>query len=118
MKTEYNPRDVVTSFLKALNDQDVNLARNYIDENVSFMAPDGAPIKGAEAYINGWKGLGLSYETKKIFAEGDDVCVLYDLKFSKSGVTILGCGWYHVLGRKIDSIMVIFDPRRLLQQQK
>jgi limonene-1,2-epoxide hydrolase len=113
MESKNNAKEVVDSFLKALNSRDLKAARGYIDDNVSFRAPDGAPVRGAEAYLNGWKPLGLSYEVKKIFVDGDDVCVLYDIKFSNPPVTLFACGWYQLDKGKISSIRVIFDPRPL-----
>ena len=118
MKSENNSKEVVMSFLKALNDRDLETARTYMDENVTFFAPDGAPVKGAEAYLNGWKPLGLRYNIKKTFAEGDDVCVLYDISFSKPAVILFACGWYHVEGGKVSSIRVVFDPRPLFGPKK
>jgi hypothetical protein len=50
--------------------------------------------------------------------DGEDVCALYDLTFSKPAVTLFACGWYHVNRGKIDSIKVIFDPRPLLERRK
>jgi hypothetical protein len=67
--------------------------------------------------LDGWKQLGLRYEIKKAFVDGDDVCILYDLSFSKQAVTLFACGWYHVSDGKVDS-KVIFDPRRLFEQRK
>jgi limonene-1,2-epoxide hydrolase len=106
-------KEIVLSFLDALNSRDLKSAGNYVAEDVSFFAPDGAPVRGAQAYFNGWKPLGLRYEIKKTFADDNDVCVLYDITFSKPVVTLLACGLYSVDNGKISSIRVIFDPRPL-----
>jgi limonene-1,2-epoxide hydrolase len=119
MTSESNSKEVVLSFLKALNSQDMKTARIFIDDNMSFFAPDGAPLQGAEAYLNGWKPLGIKYEIKKTFADGEDVCVLYDISFSKpAAVTLFACGWYQVKNGKVNSIKVIFDPRPLFNTKK
>ena len=102
------------AFLKALNDLDLVSARSFLDDQVTFYAPDGAPVHGAKAYVDGWKPLGLKYEIKKAFSDAEDVCVLYDIRFSKPAVTLFACGWYHVMDGKISSIRVIFDPRALM----
>ena len=111
-----NPKEVVSAFLNALNSTNIEAAKSYLDDNVSFSAPDGTPVQGAEAYLNGWKPLGLSYDIKKAFVDGDDVCVLYDISFTKPSVTLLACGWYRVSNEKIISIRVIFDPKPLFQK--
>jgi limonene-1,2-epoxide hydrolase len=118
MKSASNPKEVVRSFLDALNKQDLKAARGRMNDALRFTAPDGAPIEGADAYLAGWKPLGLSYAIRKTFVDGEDVCALYDLTFSKPAVTLFACGWYHVNRGKIDSIKVIFDPRPLLERRK
>ena len=67
MSSGSNPKDVATSFLEALNNEDLDGARGYLADNVSFMATDGAPVYGAEAYMNGWKKLGINYGINKAF---------------------------------------------------
>ncbi|VVB98744.1 SnoaL-like domain protein [uncultured archaeon] len=118
MNSNANPKEIVLSFLNALNEHDLEGARGHISDNVSFTAPDGAPVRGAEAYMDGWKPLGLKYAINKTFADGNDVCVLYDISFSKQGVTLFACGLYRVDGGKVSSIKVVFDPRPLFGQQK
>lgn len=54
-------------------------------------------------------------KSKKSFVEGQDVCLLYDLKMS--GKTIFGCGWYQVADDKIKSLTVVFDPRPFLEDK-
>jgi len=68
---------------------------------------------GAADYFNDMEKMKLKYDIKKVFAEGNDVCLLYDTVLS--GVTIFGCGWYHVEGDKINSLKVVFDPRPVLE---
>lgn len=118
MKSGSNPKETVMSFLEALNNQNLEAARSCIKDDVMFTAPDGAPVQGAEAYLNGWKPLGLKYKIKKTFADGNDICVLYDISFSKPSVTLFACGLYGVDNGKVSSIKVIFDPRPLYAQQK
>ena len=113
MESKISPKNVVLSFLDALNSGDLKTAGFYAAEDMSFFAPDGAPVRGAEAYFNGWKSLGLKYGIKKSFADDKDVCILYDITFSKPAVTLFACGLYSVDSGKISSIRVIFDPRPL-----
>jgi hypothetical protein len=54
----------------------------------------------------------LKYDIKRVFSDGDDVCIFYDIEMGNT--TIFSCGWYHVIDGKINSIRVIFDPRPLL----
>jgi len=43
------------------------------------------------------------------FADGDDVCLLYDMVTNTPAGTAFICEWYHVEGSKIGSIRVVFD---------
>ena len=44
-------KEIVLSFLKAIEEQDYKTAKAYITDNVSFYAPDGSPLEGAEALL-------------------------------------------------------------------
>ena len=115
---ETSIKEIVLSFLKAIQEQDYIAARSYVTDNVSFYAPDGSPLKGAEAYFKGLEPLRLKYDVKKVFSEGNDVCVIYDINFSARQVVVFACGLYQFENSKISSIRVVFDPRPLFQPQK
>ena len=70
---------------------------------------------GAEVYITDMRRMKFKYDIKKAFVDEDDVCILYDI--SMSGPVIFSCGWYHVVGAKINYIRVVFDPRPLLEKK-
>ena len=111
--TEINAKEVVLSFVKALNDDDFETARNYLTDDMVFVGVLGSR-NGAEAYIQDMERMRLKYNIKKAFVDGDDVCLLYDLTIS--GLNLLGCGWYKVENGKINSLRVVFDPRPILEQ--
>jgi limonene-1,2-epoxide hydrolase len=111
-------KEIVLSFLKAIEEQDYKTARSYVTDNVSFYAPDGSPLEGSEDYFKGLEPLHLKYDVKKVFSEGNDVCVIYDITFSARQVVVFACGLYQVQNSKINSIRVLFDPRPLFQPQK
>ena len=91
---EQNKKELVLSFLKAIQEQDYKTARSYVTDNVSFYAPDGSPLEGAEAYFKGLEPLRLKYDIKKVFSEGNDVCIIYDINFSARQVVVFACGLY------------------------
>jgi hypothetical protein len=49
-----------------------------------------------------------TYDIKKTFVDGDDVCLLYDFKTPSAAVFF--CSWYQIKGGKIASIQTVFDP--------
>jgi ketosteroid isomerase-like protein len=101
------PKDIVTSYIRALDSGDYPAARELL--------ADDAPIKGPgeelkpDRFIEMLKGYRSRYDVKKIFEDTDDVCVLYEL--STPTATVFMCSWYVVKGGKIASVRSIFDPR-------
>ncbi|SIS00857.1 SnoaL-like domain-containing protein [Mucilaginibacter lappiensis] len=108
-----NSKEVVLAFIDAMNKEDFAIARKYLATDMTFKGVLGAR-DGAEAYMNDMEKMKFKYDLKKTIAEGDDVCLFYDIDMGR--VTVFGCGWYQVKGGKISSFRVIFDPRLVLEQ--
>ena len=108
-------KQIVLACIAALNKEDFETARSYVSDDMKFIGVLGSR-DGAEAYFKDMKQMKLKYTVKKSFADGNDVCLLYDL--AMSGLTIFGCGWYHISNDKIDSLKVLFDPRPVLELSK
>lgn len=109
------PKETVVSFVNALNTEDFKTARGLAHENMTFTGILGSR-HGAESYFRDMEHLRLKYDIKKVFADGEDVCLLYDLGIS--GIRVFCCGWYRVENGKIISLRVIFDPRPVLELSK
>ncbi|HYB04576.1 MAG TPA: nuclear transport factor 2 family protein [Nitrososphaerales archaeon] len=106
-----NAKEIVVSFIESLNKGDLKSARSYVSDNYSVTVP-GASFDGAEAYFKGAEkaqqtyGSGR-YDIKKVFTDGNDVCVLNDVIWGNA--TFLACGWYHLENQKIRSLTLIYD---------
>lgn len=105
-------KDVVLSFLKALNESDFKEARNYVHDNLSFVGVLGKR-DGADAYFRDMEKMKLKYDIKKVFVDRDDVCVLYDIDMG--GTKVFTTGWYKVKQNRIESFRVVFDPRPVMK---
>jgi len=119
MRTNENnikPKEIVLEFLEALNRKDFKSARNYVSENVSYMAPLNS-FNGAEPYFKYVEHLNLpKLDIKKVFTEGShDVCALWELNSGTPPTTIFVSAWYQVYDGKISSMRLVFDPRPFLQ---
>ncbi len=55
----------------------------------------------------------LKYQVKKVFSDGDDVCVLYDI--AMQGKDIFSSGWYKLVDGKINWFKVVFDSKPFLK---
>jgi hypothetical protein len=106
--------NVVKAFIKAINNEDFTTARKYVNDNLKFDGVMGSR-DGADIYFSDMERMKFKYDVKKIFADEDDVCVLYDINMG--GATIFTCGWYKLENCKISSLKVVFDPRPLLEKK-
>jgi limonene-1,2-epoxide hydrolase len=106
------PKEVVVSFINALNNEDFGAARGLVSDNMTFNGVLGSR-NGADEYFNDMRKMKFKYDVIKAFADQEDVCVLYDI--SMGDKKIFTCGWYLVEDDKIKSIRVVFDPRPVLE---
>lgn len=107
--------DTVNAFLKAMNEENFTEARRYTADDMQFEGVMGTR-DGAEAYFKDMEHMKLKYAVKRMFEDGDDVSVFYDI--TMSGKEIFSSGWYHVTDGKIQWFKVLFDPRPLLDNKK
>lgn len=114
MALQKNAKELVLACVQAINREDFDLARRCVSDDMSFVGVMGSR-QGGDAYFHDMRRMRLKYDVKKVFADGNDVCLFYDL--AMSGTTIFGCGWYQVRDGKISSLKVIFDPRPLLERK-
>jgi limonene-1,2-epoxide hydrolase len=88
-------------------------ARQLLHEGLSFRGPIGT-FDTADAFIEAWKALPMvveRVEVRKVFADGADVCVLFDLVTKKPAVTVLVAEWYRVTDGRIELMRATFDAR-------
>ena len=111
-------KEIVISFLDSLNKRDLKSARNCVSDDFSFILPQ-ASFDSAEAYFKAAEQAQQTYQEsyifdiKKIFTDGNDVCVFNDVIAGR--VTLFACGWYHIENGKIRSLRLVYDPRPLLE---
>lgn len=107
-----NSKEIVLAFIDALNRADFQTARKYVTEDLKFVGVLGSR-EGADAYFPDMEHMRLKYDVKKALAEGNDVCLFYDI--TMGSVTVFCAGWYQLSGGKIRSFRVVFDPRPVLE---
>lgn len=102
-------REVVMSYIAAMDKRDYAAARNYLQDSVFIKGPAGEAFRSPDEFLKMMEKQRGKYEIKKVFVDGNDVCLLYDFVTEK--VTAFFCSWYQVRDGKIASIQTIFDPR-------
>jgi ketosteroid isomerase-like protein len=103
---------VAEDFFGAWTSKDFTRARALLHDNLSFRGPIDT-FDAADAYLQALQGLSqivTGAEQRKVFVDGDDVCIVYDLNTAPvpSAPT---AEWYHVRDGRIASIEVFFDAR-------
>jgi predicted ester cyclase len=106
---------VVLAFIKALNEEDFTAAKKYVKDSLTFEGVMGSR-HGAAAYFKDMEQMKFKYDVKKVFVNGDEVAVFYDINMG-NGKNIFSAGWYHLEDGKIVLFKVVFDPRPLLESK-
>jgi hypothetical protein len=105
--------EVVANFQQALGKGDFDAARGLLQDDLSFRGPIET-FDRPEPYLESLKKLHhiiQRIDMKKVFADGNDVCVLYDMVTNTPAGTAFIAEWYRVKGDKIAAIQVVFDAR-------
>ena len=108
-----NTAAIVQGFMQAMEKGDFGAARKYLDDNLSFQGPIETFVK-PEPYLESLKKLHHIIErvdVKKMFVDGDDVCLLYDMVTKTPAGTAFIAEWHQVKSGKIAAIRVVFDAR-------
>jgi hypothetical protein len=103
----------VSDCQQALGKGDFAAARKLVHDNLSFQGPIDT-FHSPEPYFEALKKLHpviQRIDMKKIFADCNDVCVLYDMVTKTPAGTAFVCEWYKVKSEKIAEIRTVFDAR-------
>jgi len=106
-------KEIVEKYRAAIGRGDFIAARQLLHDDLAFQGSLDAFNK-ADDYIEATKGLAniiQSIDVKKVFADGDDVCVLYDMVTNTPAGTAFIAEWYQVRGDKIGALRAVFDAR-------
>ena len=105
--------NVVQRFMQAMEKGDFAMARELLTDDFTFQGPIET-FRRPEPYLESLKKLQPiieRIEMKKIFVDGDDVCLLYDMVTRTPAGTAFIAEWHRVKGGKIAEIRVVFDAR-------
>src|SRR5215475_5377133 len=108
-----NASKIVSDCQQALGKGDFAAARKLVHDNLSFQGPVDT-FHSPEPYFEALKTLHpiiQRIDVKKMFTDGHDVCVLYDMVTNTPIGTAFVCEWYQVKGEKIAAVRTVFDAR-------
>jgi ketosteroid isomerase-like protein len=104
---------IVSTFFEALGRGDFAHARNSLHDEFEFQGPIdtfSSPAPFLEA-LRQLHHIVERVDVKKMFVDGNDVCVLYDMVTRTPAGTAFIAEWYRVAGDKIASMRAVFDAR-------
>ena len=107
------PLEVAQAFKAALGKGDFAAARKLMHDDMTFQGPLDT-FDRPEPYLEALKKLGPiveRIEVKKLFAEGEDVCILYDMVTRSPAGTAFIAEWLKVKAGRIAAIRTVFDAR-------
>jgi hypothetical protein len=111
-------KEIIMEYIQAAERRDFKSARTYLKDDVSYVSPINS-FNRADAYLKYFESLHLpKFDIKKIFSDGDDVCVLHETTLTTPLLTSFASVWFHVDGGKIGSIKVLFDPRPFVRPER
>lgn len=109
MKTHSKPNEIVLEYIKNLDNQNYSEASKYLSEKIKIHGPAGEAFTNPKDFITMLQRYKGKYDIKKVFVDGNDVCILYDLV--TPAVTAFMASWYQVENEKIVSVKTIFDSK-------
>jgi len=101
-------KKVVMAYIAALDGYRYEEALGLLDDHVRIRGPAGETFGKPLGFIEMLRRYKGRYDVKKVFVEGDDVCIFYDL--ATTGSTVYMASWYTVEEGKIVSVNTLFDP--------
>jgi limonene-1,2-epoxide hydrolase len=106
-------RETVESYQAAIGSGDFSAARKLLQDDMTFQGPIDT-FHQADDYLESIKRLASiiqRIDLKRVFAEGNDVCVLYEMVTNTPAGTAFIAEWYQVKDSKIANLRVVFDAR-------
>jgi predicted ester cyclase/limonene-1,2-epoxide hydrolase len=104
---------IVQQFFGAIGQGDWDGARRLLADDLTFSGPFDT-FSRADDYLAAIRGLAEIIETvhvQRLFVDGDDVCVLYDMVTRTPAGTAPIAEWHRVDAGRISAIRAYFDAR-------
>jgi hypothetical protein len=107
------PLEVTQAFKAALGKGDIATARKLMHDDMTFHGPLDQ-FDRPEPYLEALQKLGPiveRIEVRKLFADGEDVCMLYDMVTRSPAGSAFIAEWLKVKAGRIAAIRTVFDAR-------
>lgn len=105
--------DIINGFLNVLGHGDFGAARKLLADDFAFEGPFDT-FSTPEPYVAALRKLYpivKGVKVRRLFVDGSEACLLYDMETSTAAGTAFICEWFHVREDKIASMRAVFDAR-------
>jgi YHS domain-containing protein len=104
-------REIVTSYLDAIYGADGATARRYLADRFEFVGP-ASRFSDPDRFLLATEHAARAVrkvDQHKVFVDGQDACIFYDLHIDHAVSVVPVAEWYHVDGDRITAIRTILD---------
>lgn len=101
---------VALAYLDAVAKKDLERVEGLIDPEIEFVGP-AMTISGARDVVAAFRRLGAIHvrsDIKRVFSDGDEVCVIYDFVTDTAGA-LPTVEWLRVQRGRIQSVNLYYD---------
>lgn len=106
----HSPEKVALAYLDAVAKKDLERVESLLAADVRFVGP-AMTMTGARELLAAFRRIGAVHvrsDIKRVFSDGDEVCVIYDFVTDTAG-PLPTIEWIRVEGGKVRSINLYYD---------
>lgn len=111
MTHDNDPKSIALAYIEACGQRDLDAVAHLLDPDVRFAGPGNA-LTGAASYLAVLGRLGPIWkrsDVKHTFADGADVCVIYDLVTNTAAGAVPIVEWLKISRGRVASVTLFFD---------
>ncbi len=106
-----DPKSIALAYIDGCARKDHDAVAPLLAPDIHFTGPNGI-IEGAGPYLAALRRIGVVWvrsDVRKVFADGNDVCVIYDFVTDTPAGAVPTVEWLHVEDGRIRSVNLYFD---------
>lgn len=106
-----DPKTIALTYIDACARKDFDAVAPLLSRDFSFVGPGNA-LTGPAPYLAVLRHIGrvwLRSDVKRVFADGADVCVIYDFVTDTPAGAVPIVEWLRIEGGQIQSVTLVFD---------
>jgi hypothetical protein len=114
MSDKNDPKTVALAYLEAMGRKDFDAVSSLLAPDVVFKGP-AATLSGAQEVSGAYKRFApvlLRNELKRIFVDGNEVCLIYDFVTDTPSGAVPTVEWIRIENGKVSSIWLVTDHVR------